>query len=153
MNAGSSATLLESRKLHDYLEITKPKVVLLLVFTAVVGMVLSVTGMVPLQQTVFGILGIGLSAASAAAINHVVDQRADAEMHRTRERPIPKGNLGTLECLMFAAAIGALGMFLLTVFVNPLTAVLTFLSSFGQTFFISQFGGEIRQMHSLRSGV
>jgi protoheme IX farnesyltransferase len=139
MNAGFSATLFESRKLRDYLEITKPKVVLLLVFTAVVGMVLSVPGMVPLQETVFGILGIGLSAASAAAINHVVDQRADAEMHRTRERPIPKGNLGTLECLMFAGVIGALGMFLLTVFVNPLTAVLTFISLIGYAVVYTMF--------------
>jgi len=72
-----------------------------------------------------------LSAASAAAINHVVDQRADAMMHRTRERPLPKGNLSSTECLMFAAVIGALGMFLLVAFVNALTAALTFDSLIG----------------------
>lgn len=139
MNAGLGSTIFESIKIRDYLEITKPKVVLLLVFTAVVGMVLSVPGMVPLQETLFGIVGIGLSAASAAAINHVVDQRADALMHRTRERPIPKGNLGTLECLLFATAIGLLGMFLLAVFVNVLTAVLTFLSLIGYAVIYTMF--------------
>ncbi|OED35461.1 protoheme IX farnesyltransferase [Chromatiales bacterium (ex Bugula neritina AB1)] len=121
----------DTAKLRDYLELTKPKVVLLLVFTAIAGMVLSVPGMLPLQETVFGILGIGLAAASAAAINHVVDQRADAQMHRTRNRPLPKGNLSTTECLWFACGIGVLAMLLLVLFVNTLTAVLTFLSLIG----------------------
>lgn len=115
-------------KLRDYHEITKPKVVLLLVFTAIVGMVLSVPGMLPLQETVFGIIGIGLAASSAAAINHVVDQHADAQMNRTRNRPLPQGNLSTAECLWFAAIIGLVAMALLVLFVNTLTAVLTFLS-------------------------
>lgn len=118
-------------KLRDYIEITKPKVVLLLVFTAIAGMVLSVPGMLPLQETFFGIVGIGLAAASAAAINHVVDQKADAQMHRTRNRPLPKGNLSTSECLWFAGGIGLLAMGLLVFFVNSLTAVLTFFSLIG----------------------
>lgn len=117
--------------LSDLLEVTKPKVVLLLVFTAVVGMVLSVPGMVPIQETVFGILGIGLAAASAAAINHVVDQHADAQMKRTHKRPLPQGSLTTLHVLLFAALLGVLAMLLLVVFVNVLTAVLTFLSLIG----------------------
>ncbi len=121
----------DSIRLRDYLELTKPKVVLLLVFTAIAGMVLSVPGMLPLQETVFGILGIGLAAASAAAINHVVDQHADAQMNRTRNRPLPKGNLSTAECLWFACGIGVLSMILLVVFVNTLTAVLTFFSLIG----------------------
>ncbi len=116
---------------RDYIEITKPKVVLLLVFTAIVGMVLSVPGMLPLQETVFGIIGIGLAAASAAAINHVVDQHADAQMHRTRNRPLPQGNLSTAQCLWFAGAIGVLSMLVLIAFVNTLTAVLTFFSLIG----------------------
>lgn len=120
-----------SSRVRDYLELTKPKVVLLLVFTAIVGMVLSVPGMLPLQETVFGILGIGLAAASAAAINHVVDQHADAQMHRTRNRPIPQGNLTTAQCLGFAVAIGVVAMVVLVVFVNTLTAVLTFFSLIG----------------------
>lgn len=114
-----------------YLEITKPKVVLLLVFTALVGMVLAVPGMVPLQETIFGLLGIGLAAASAAAINHVIDQRTDAIMKRTENRPIPQGQLSTRDCLVFAAAIGVLAMVMLILLVNPLTALLTFLSLIG----------------------
>ncbi len=116
---------------RDYLEICKPKVVLLLVFTAVVGMVLSVPGMIPLQEAFFGIVGIGLAAASAAAINHVVDQKADSKMHRTRSRPLPSGSLTTAECLWFAVIIGSVSMLILTLLVNPLTAGLTFLSLIG----------------------
>lgn len=116
---------------RDYLEICKPKVVLLLVFTAVVGMVLSVPGMIPLQEAFFGIVGIGLAAASAAAINHVVDQKADSKMHRTRSRPLPSGSLTTAECLWFAGVIGSVSMLILTLLVNPLTAGLTFLSLIG----------------------
>ena len=118
-------------RMRAYIEITKPKVVLLLVFTAVVGMVLSVPGMLPLQETFFGIVGIGLAAASAAAINHVVDQHADAEMHRTRNRPLPQGDLTTTQCLLFATGIGLVAMAILVVFVNTLTAVLTFFSLIG----------------------
>ena len=114
-----------------YLEITKPKVVLLLVFTALVGMVLAVPGMVPLQETIFGLLGIGLAASSAAAINHVIDQRSDAIMKRTENRPIPQGQLTTRDCLIFAGFIGVLAMAILIWLVNPLTALLTFFSLIG----------------------
>ena len=127
----ASETAQPASRVRAYIEITKPKVVLLLVFTAVVGMVLSVPGMLPLQETFFGIVGIGLAAASAAAINHVVDQRADAEMHRTRNRPLPQGDLTTSQCLAFAAGIGLVAMVILVVFVNTLTAVLTFFSLIG----------------------
>ena len=116
---------------RDYLEITKPKVVLLLVFTALAGMALAVPAWLPLQETVFGLLGIGLAASSAAAINHVIDQRADAIMKRTARRPIPQGALTTRQCLVFAALLGVMAMLMLTVLVNPLTAVLTFLSLIG----------------------
>ena len=116
---------------RDYLEITKPKVVLLLVFTALAGMALAVPGWLPLRETVFGLLGIGLAASSAAAINHVIDQRADAIMKRTAHRPIPQGALSTRQCLVFAGALGVVAMVMLTVLVNPLTAVLTFLSLIG----------------------
>lgn len=116
---------------RDYLEITKPKVVLLLVFTALVGMALAVPGWLPLQESVFGLLGIGLASASAAAINHVIDQRSDAIMGRTKNRPIPQGALSTAQCLTFAIVIGVIAMIMLVVLVNPLTAVLTFLSLIG----------------------
>lgn len=116
---------------RDYLEITKPKVVLLLVFTALVGMILSVPAWLPLQESVLGLLGIGLASASAAAINHVIDQRTDAIMKRTEGRPIPQGSLSTFQCLVFAILLGSLAMFILVVWVNSLTAVLTFLSLIG----------------------
>jgi len=106
----------------DLIEVTKPKVVLLLVFTAIVGMVLAVPGMVPLQETFFGILGIGLASASAAAIT---------QMKRTSRRPIPMGNLTSTHVLMFAGLLGGIAMVLLVAFVNVLTAVLTFLSLIG----------------------
>ena len=129
--AASAPSSNTSSIIDDLLEVTKPKVVLLLVFTAIVGMVLAVPGWLPLQETVFGILGIGLASASAAAINHVVDQKADAQMNRTNKRPIPQGNLSSANVLLFAALLGVLAMVLLVVFVNVITAVLTFLSLIG----------------------
>lgn len=116
---------------HDYYELCKPKVVALLVFTAVIGMFLSTPGMVPLNALVFGTIGIGLAAASAAAINHVVDQRVDAEMKRTHDRPLPQGQLNSTQALIFAGVIGVFAMFILVTFVNILTAVLTLLSLIG----------------------
>ena len=129
VTTGSAAAT--SSIVSDLLEVTKPKVVLLLVFTAVVGMALAIPGMVPLQETFFGIIGIGMASASAAAINHVVDQHADAQMKRTNKRPIPQGNLTSTHVLLFAAVLGVVAMVLLVVFVNVLTAVLTFLSLIG----------------------
>jgi len=116
---------------QDYLEITKPKVVLLLVFTALVGMALAVPLWLPLQETFFGLLGIGLASSSAAAINHVIDQRSDAIMKRTENRPIPQGALSTKQCLTFAITIGVTAMVMLVTLVNVLTAVLTFISLIG----------------------
>lgn len=116
---------------RDYLALCKLKVVALIVFTAVVGMFLATPGMVPLNALVFGTLGIGLAAASAAAINHVVDSQVDARMARTSHRPLPQGVLSPGNCLWFALSLGVLGMSILIVFVNMLTAVLTFLSLIG----------------------
>jgi len=114
-----------------YLELCKPKVVLLIVFTAVVGMFLAVPGWPPLGALLAGTTGIALAAASAAAINHLLDQRIDAVMARTRNRPLPRGQLGVNQVLIFATTLGVLSMVLLTVWVNMLTAVLTFLSLIG----------------------
>ncbi|MBI5041767.1 MAG: protoheme IX farnesyltransferase [Gammaproteobacteria bacterium] len=116
---------------RDYVGLCKLKVVALIVFTAIVGMFMATPGMVPLNALVFGTLGIGLAAASAAAINHLVDHRVDARMARTRNRPLPTGHMNPLNCLWFALSLGALGMLVLVVFVNTLTAVLTFLSLIG----------------------
>ncbi|MEM9605638.1 MAG: heme o synthase [Pseudomonadota bacterium] len=124
-------TVGSARSWRDYLELTKPNVVLLLVFTAVVGMALSTPGMVPWLPALTGTVGIGLASASAAALNHLIDQQADARMARTRHRPIPQGALSSREVLLFALGIGALGMAILVVFNNVLTAWLTFLSLIG----------------------
>jgi len=115
----------------NYLELCKPKVVLLLVFTANVGMLLAVPGMPPIAEFIYATLGIGLSSASAAAINHYIDQKADAEMARTKNRPLPSGELNSRNVLIFAAVIGITGILILTFLINILTAVLTFLSLIG----------------------
>ena len=115
----------------QYYNLTKPKVVLLIVFTAMVGMLLAADGAVSLDVFVFGLLGIGLAAASGAAINHVVDEHIDRIMERTRNRPLASGDLDQKSALIFALSIGALGIAMLVVFVNVLTAVLTFFSLVG----------------------
>jgi protoheme IX farnesyltransferase len=119
---------------RDYFELGKPKVVALIVFTAVVGMFLAVPGLPPLAALVFGTIGIGLAASSAAAINHVVDRRYDEQMARTMGRPIPSGAVTTSQALAYAAVIGVLSMLVLWILVNPLTAVLTFASLIGYAF-------------------
>ncbi len=115
----------------QYIELTKPKVVALIVFTAVVGMFLAVPGMPPWQPVLFGTLGIALAAASAAAFNHILDARIDAEMNRTRNRPLPTGQLSAKQATIFAAMLGLVSMLILVAAVNTLTAVLTFLSLIG----------------------
>lgn len=115
----------------NYLELCKPKVVVLLVFTAIVGMLLAVPGMPPLENLIYGTVGIGLASSSAAALNHFIDQKADAEMGRTQNRPLPTGELNSKNVLMFAGIIGLIAMIVLIVFVNTLTAILTFLSLIG----------------------
>ena len=116
---------------HQYLVLCKPRVVVLIVFTAVVGMFLAVPGWPPLNALLAGTLGIGLAASSAAAINHLLDRRTDAKMKRTRNRPLATGQLTKRNVLVFALSLGALAMLLLLVWVNALTAMLTFLSLIG----------------------
>ncbi|ROO27809.1 protoheme IX farnesyltransferase [Salinisphaera orenii MK-B5] len=120
-----------SQRLTDYYELCKPRVVLLIVFTAMVGMFLATPGMVPLDAFLFGTLGIGLMAASAAAVNQMLDRKADGRMARTRGRPLVTGNLDMAQSARFAAAIGALGMATLLFLVNPLTAWLTLVTLIG----------------------
>jgi protoheme IX farnesyltransferase len=116
---------------RDYLELTKPRVVLLIAFTAIVGVFLSVPGLPPLDKLILGPLGVWLAAASAAAVNHVIDQRIDSEMARTRHRPLPSGAVGEAQALAFAFALAVASMLVLTLFVNALTALLTFGSLIG----------------------
>ena len=116
---------------RQYWILTKPRVVALIVFTALVGMFLAVPGLPPLRETVLGLLGIWLAAASAAAINHVLDQRIDAVMARTHDRPLPTGGLRTAQAVTFAVVLGVASMLILWFGTNPLAAVLTFGSLIG----------------------
>jgi len=113
---------------RDYFELTKPRVVALIVLTAVVGTLLAARGLPPLDALIFGNVGIALSAAAAAAINHVLDRRIDARMARTRKRPLPSGHLAPTQALAFALLLGLTSMVILVAFVNVLTAALTFAS-------------------------
>ncbi len=124
---------------NDFYELCKPRVVMLLVFTAVIGMFLATPGMVPWQPLVFGTLGIGLAASSAAAINQVVDQKIDSAMRRTKARPLPKGNITNTQAMIFAVIIGVIAMAILTFLVNGLTAWLTFLSLIGYAVIYTMF--------------
>ena len=117
-----------------YLTLCKPNVVLEMLFTAIVGMLLAVPGMPPLDTLAYSITGIALAASSAAAINQYIDRKADAEMRRTENRPLPKGELTAAKVIAFAAILGVASMALLIIKVNVLTAVLTFLSLFGYAF-------------------
>ena len=116
---------------RDYLELCKPRVVALMLLTVLVGMFLATPGLVPVGILFYGVLGIGLCAASAASINHLVDKRIDAIMLRTQKRPIAKGRISVRHALIFAFGMGGLGLGLLVYFVNPLTAVLTFITLIG----------------------
>lgn len=116
---------------REYWSLTKPRVVALIIFTAAIGMFLAVPGLPPLKESVLGFLGIWLAAASAATINQLLDARIDAEMTRTSWRPIVVGQVTPRQALLFALALAALSMLILLVWVNPLTAVLTFASMIG----------------------
>lgn len=131
VSSNEPVTAPASHLLREYLELTKPRVVALIVFTALVGMFLAVPGMPPLDRLLLGVLGIGLAASSAAAINHLIDQKVDAIMARTRGRPLPTGQLRPMQAALLAGVLGLASMLVLTLWVNRLTAVLTFLSLIG----------------------
>ncbi|NOR35771.1 MAG: protoheme IX farnesyltransferase [Woeseiaceae bacterium] len=124
---------------RDYYELTKPRVVMLIVFTAIVGMFLSVPGWPDLQALVFGTLGIGLASSSAAVFNHVLDHRTDILMMRTRGRPLPQGKLTEKAALSFASVLCVIAMIILWFLVNPLTAALTFASLIGYAVVYTMF--------------
>lgn len=124
---------------RDYKELTKPNVVLLMILTSVIGMFMAVPGMVPLRVLLLGNLGIALCAGAAAAVNHLVDQRVDQKMARTRKRPLAQGRVGNLQAGLFALALGAAGMYILLRWINPLTAWLTLASLVGYAFVYTMF--------------
>ncbi len=116
---------------RDYLELCKPRVVMLMMLTVLVGMYLATPGWVPLNLVGSSLLGIACCASSAAAINHVVDKRIDAIMARTKRRPVAFGRMSEQQALGFAMALGVLGLSVLVCWVNTLTAVLTFVTLMG----------------------
>jgi heme o synthase len=116
---------------RSYYELTKPRVVMLIVFTSIVGTLLASVGLPPWEPLVFGNLGVGLAAASAAVVNHVLDERIDAQMSRTKRRPMPTGKMTARSALVFAGVLCALSMTILVLLVNTLTALLTFASLIG----------------------
>ena len=118
-------TLPQSSLLKQYLALTKPRVVMLITFCAVIGMALSTPGWVPLGILINATLGITLVAGAAAAINCLVEQHIDAKMARTAWRPLPSGTLTPFQTLVFSGILGGIGTFLLYAFVNPLTTWLT----------------------------
>jgi protoheme IX farnesyltransferase len=113
------------QRLAAYYQLTKPRVVSLIVFCAVIGMFLAVPGMPPLTPLLAATVGIALVAGAAAAINCLVEQRIDAVMARTRARPLPRGEVNSAETLVLSGALGGFGLWLLYEFVNPLTMWLT----------------------------
>ena len=129
----------EAATWRDYKELTKPNVVLLMILTSVIGMFMAVPGMVPIDVLVLGNLGIALCAGAAATVNHLVDQRVDQKMARTRNRPVAQGRVGNVQASMFALVLGGLGMVILLVWINALTAWLTMASLIGYAFIYTLF--------------
>ncbi len=115
----------------DYYELTKPNVVYLMLLTSAIGMFMSVPGIVPLDILIFGNLGIGLCSACGAVVNHLVDQRIDTLMNRTKKRPVAQGRISQQQAGVFALVLGAGGMAILLIFTNQLTAWLTLFSLIG----------------------
>ena len=124
---------------QDYLELTKPRVVALMIVTELIGRWMAVPGWVIWQPLVLGNLGIALCAGAAAAINHIVDERIDQQMARTQTRPVATGRITQRDAILFAAALALLGVWVLVVWVNVLTAVLTVASLIGYAFIYTMF--------------
>ena len=116
---------------RDYIELCKPRVVLLMLLTVIVGMYLATPGWIDLSLIGYTLIGVGLCAGSAAAINHLVDRHIDSIMARTKKRPVAHGRVSVSQALWFAVIIGTVGLTILVVFVNKLTALLTFVTLIG----------------------
>ncbi len=139
--SSASTTPLKTPAWRQYLALCKLKVVALIVFTALVGMFMATNppSMVPWDKLIFGCLGIFLAASAAAAVNHVVDQHIDAQMARTRDRPVARGEISSRNALLFASALSVLAMSVLVFWVNKFTALLTFLSLIGYAFVYTMY--------------
>lgn len=126
-------------KWQRYLELCKPNVVLLMLFTSTVGMLLAAEGYIPWYQLFWANLGIGMASGAAAAINHYVDRHIDIVMARTDSRPLPQGEIKPLNAILFAIVLGSIGLTLLYILINPLTAVLTFICLLGYAVFYTMY--------------
>jgi len=115
----------------EYLTLTKPKVLLLLVFTAIIGMLVASDNTLDLPLLFWASIGIALAASSGAVINHIYDKDFDHQMNRTKTRPLATGKITEANALRFAIVLGLFGISILVIFVNPLTAFLTFISLIG----------------------
>lgn len=125
--------------LHDYFTLCKPRVVLLMLLTVWAGMTLASTGPLPWSLWVMATLGIGLLSGAAATMNHIIDHRIDAIMERTKHRPLASGKLTLTQAWVFATLQSLIGFFILYLFVNPLTALLTALTAVGYAIIYSIF--------------
>jgi protoheme IX farnesyltransferase len=123
----------------DYLELTKPKVVLLILLTAIVGMYMAPVESVPLDVLIIATVGIGFAAGGAAVVNHVVDQKIDTLMARTFKRPVATGKIDNKHAILFAVFLSVTSMVLLFGFINPLTAILTFFGLVGYAFVYTMY--------------
>jgi protoheme IX farnesyltransferase len=139
LNKSLELTEDSSIKLRDFVELCKPKVVLLMLLTVLVGALLSQSGSPDLWILSVAMIGIGFCAASAAAINHVIDEHIDGVMARTRRRPVATGRLTRQQALLFALSLALIGMSLLLIFVNQITAWLTLLSLIGYAVVYTMF--------------
>lgn len=131
MSQSKSVRSLQHVQWRDYLELCKPRVVAVMLLTAIVGMFLARTELPPWHLVLWATVGIGLASGGAAAVNHVLDNKIDEKMYRTRRRPLPQGRLSQQQALLFACVISVLGLTILALLVNPLTAVLTLLALLG----------------------
>ena len=125
--------------LKNYLELTKPKVVLMMLITAIIGMLLASKSLPSLYLVIISMIGIGLCASSAATINQIIDRNIDANMARTSNRPLPQGEITTFNASLFAFALMIVGTAILVSQVNTLTAVLTVASLIGYAFIYTVF--------------
>lgn len=125
--------------IHDYVELCKPRVVMLMIVTSIVGMCLAPAPSFPIMPLILGNLGIALVASAAAALNHIADQHIDKLMKRTQHRPIVQGRITVKKSLYFAAVLAVIGMLILFIFINSLTAILTFFSLIGYAGFYTLY--------------
>ena len=120
--------------IKNYYELCKPNVVLMMLITALVGSLLASKTLAPLSLIALAMIGIGLCASSAAAINQIIDRKVDANMNRTENRPIPLGDVSPVNASIFAFVLGSFGVLILVLYVNALTAMLTLASLIGYAF-------------------